>query len=54
MANPRPTPKPGPGSKVTGVIPSEIQPERYNPCQFIFPRPGVAVQADREGPGILK
>ena len=26
MANPRPTPKPGPGSKVTGVIPSEIQP----------------------------
>ena len=24
MANPRPTPKPGPGSKVTGVIPSEI------------------------------
>ncbi len=29
MANPRPTPKPGPGSKVTGVIPSEIQPEQF-------------------------
>src|SRR5208282_1144122 len=27
--NPRPTPKPGPGSKVTGVIPSEIQPEQF-------------------------
>ena len=30
MANPRPTPKPGPGSKVTGVIPSEIQPGRVD------------------------
>ena len=32
----------------------ESFPQRYNPCQFILPRPGVEVQADREGPGILK